>query len=77
MEAHQDKVNTEPKETRSSRLTCADCAVDIDKLLAEMEDDEPSAKKSSQLVFDISNLGAGTLNSASEEAIRDTEQGQD
>ncbi|MGC8878571.1 MAG: hypothetical protein ACP5R2_05055 [Anaerolineae bacterium] len=79
MEADKDKTNVEPNETRSSRLTCADCAVDIDKLLAE-EDNETSANKGSHLVFDVSRLGAGTLNSVSETSENVThgaEQGQD
>jgi|YNPNPStandDraft_1061719.scaffolds.fasta_scaffold186341_2 hypothetical protein len=77
MESEKDKMNAEVKETHSSRLTCADCAVDIDKLLAEVEEDATPAEKSGRLVFDVSHLGAGTLNRASENVTRGTEQGQD
>lgn len=65
----EEKVNTTanatPKETRAARLTCADCAVDIDKLLAEIEEEESSADKSSRLVFDVSQLGIETSNGSS------------
>lgn len=64
----EEKVNTESQETRASRLTCADCAVDIDKLLAEIEEDEASADKSSHLVFDVSQLGVETPQHPSEAA---------
>lgn len=76
MGAEKDKVNTKPKEIRASRLTCTDCAVDIDKLLAEMEEGEPPADKSSHLVFDISHLSAGTLDSTSETSENGAEQDQ-
>jgi hypothetical protein len=76
----EEKTNPTSKETRASRLTCADCAVDIDKLLAEIEEDEPSGDKSSHLVFDVSRLGIETTNSplaTAENATGGEEQGQD
>lgn len=80
MKADTDKANMKTNETRSSRLTCADCAVDIDKLLAEIEDAESSTDKSGHFVFDVSRLGVGTPNSTSEtseNAANRTEQSQD
>jgi len=77
MEADKDKMNAELNETRSSRLTCADCAVDIDKLLAEVEEDGTPTDKSSRLVFDVSRLCAWTLNSVSENVTHGIGQGQD
>ncbi|MGQ9503110.1 MAG: hypothetical protein ACUVSF_13740 [Anaerolineae bacterium] len=80
MKAGTNNANMKPNETRSSRLTCADCAVDIDKLLAEIEDAESSTDKSDHLVFDVSRLGMGTPNSTSEtseNATNGTEQSQD
>ncbi|MCS7261035.1 MAG: hypothetical protein NZ765_09665 [Anaerolineae bacterium] len=56
----EEKRNPEPKEARASRLTCADCAVDIDKLLAEIEEDGSAVDKRSHLVFDVSQLSVET-----------------
>ncbi|GEM_PF-6006044 len=73
MEAEQVKLTGESEQTRSSRLTCRDCAVDIDKLLAEVEAAEESGEsgasmdKGSHLVFDISQLGTRASDSTSED----------